>query len=918
MKWKWSLVLLFFFTSVRAQQFGGFPPSTRWKQIDTDTARIIFTNGADGQADRIATLVHRMARDTFQHLGDKLRKINVVLQSKTTLANGYVALAPFRSEYFLVPGSNVFDFGNLPWYENLAIHEYRHVQQYNNFRRGLSKGFYYLFGEGGQAFANALSVPDWFFEGDAVHAETALTPQGRGRLPLFLSSYNSLWVEGRNYNWMKLRNGSLKDYVPNHYPLGYLLVNYGYEKYGPDFWGKVTRDASAFKGLVYPFQQAIKRHSGADYKTFRKEAFAFYQNQLGKDERAVERTRTVNDYLFPQRSGDSLLYLHTAYNKLPSFYVRRGEEKKKISLRSISSEDWFSYRNGTIAYTAYSTHPRWSLVDYSDIVLLDVATGREQRITKKSRYYTPDLSPSGEKIVAVRINDSLETRLEVLKRDGTVVHSISLPYGSYFMNPRFVNEEQIVYSLRHPDARMSLQLLNLTKDNAPVLIPPSYGSIGLPFVAGDTIYFTAGFSGNDELYAYGVRAEKLYQLTLSKTGNYYASTSRDTVQWSLFTSYGMQLQKKPVRELLWQPVDMSSTTKMPAAYPVAEPQNILGMSTRRFAEKRYSKGARLFNFHSWQPNYVDPEFSLSLLSDNILNTFSNEVFYRYNQNETSHTVGWNTAYSGLYPVISAGVEYTRGRDFSFRNRTLTLDNVEASIGYNIPLNFTKGKSYKQLRFGSSYVFNRSWARGFFKDSLAPFNTTYLSHFVNWSHYLPMARQHIYPKLGLATTVQYRHTFQEQQYQFFNNSFLYLPWFGNHSIVLNGSFQQRDTLSAVFSNRFANARGFQDYNLSRLWKVGANYHFPLLYPDFGFANIVYLQRIRANGFYDFARGYSNSKRVTRDFISAGGEIFFDTKWWNQLPVTVGFRVSRLLTNGLGSDRKGDTYFEFILPVSLIPD
>jgi hypothetical protein len=282
-------------------------------------------------------------------------------------------------------------------------------------------------------------------------------------------------------------------------------------------------------------------------------------------------------------------------------------------------------------------------------------------------------------------------------------------------------------------------------------------------------------------------------------------------------------------------------------------------------------------------------------------------------------VGWNTAYAALFPVLTAGVEHTRGRDFAFRNNVLTLDNVEARIGYYIPLNFTKGKTFKQLRFGTSYVWNRSWARGFFKDSLDAFNSSYLQHFINWNQFLPMARQHIFPKFGLSTTLQHRHLINETGYQFFNNTFLYLPWFGNHSIVINGSFQQRDTNSIVFSNRFANARGYQDYNLARMWKLGANYHFPIVYPDFGFANIVYLQRVRGNAFYDFARGYSNDKSRSRDFTSVGGEVYFDTKWWNQQPITVGFRVSRLLTNGLlRGDEKGTTFFEFILPVSLIPN
>ena len=39
------------------------------------------------------------------------------------------------------------------------------------------------------------------------------------------------------------------------------------------------------------------------------------------------------------------------------------------------------YRAGLIAYTTYRVHPRYTLIDYSDIVLLHAATGRERRLT---------------------------------------------------------------------------------------------------------------------------------------------------------------------------------------------------------------------------------------------------------------------------------------------------------------------------------------------------------------------------------------------------------------------------------------------------------------------------------------------------------------------------------------------------------
>jgi len=103
----------------------------------------------------------------------------------------------------------------------------------------------------------------------------------------------------------------------------------------------------------------------------------------------------------------------------------------------------------------------------------------------------------------------------------------------------------------------------------------------------------------------------------------------------------------------------------------------------------------------------------------------------------------------------------------------------------------------------------------------------------------------------------------------------------------------------------------------MWKVGFNYHFPLIYPDWGFGNIFYLQRIRANGFYDMTRVYSNNKRASADQRSVGGEIYFDTKWWNQYELAFGVRMSYLLDRDFFTGQSKTPIWEFILPVSIIP-
>src|ERR1043166_1453470 len=168
--------------ALHSQQFGGNPPSLKWKQINSDTARIIFPTGLDSQARRVASIVHYLAAQKPTSIGNRLYKISIVLHNQTTIANGYVALGPFRSEFFLTPTPNNFDLGSIFWPDMLALHEYRHVMQYNNFRNGLSKAMYYLFGDDGLDLAQSAAIPDWFFEGDAVYQETILAGQGRGRL----------------------------------------------------------------------------------------------------------------------------------------------------------------------------------------------------------------------------------------------------------------------------------------------------------------------------------------------------------------------------------------------------------------------------------------------------------------------------------------------------------------------------------------------------------------------------------------------------------------------------------------------------------------------------------------------------------------------------------------------------------------
>ncbi len=354
------LVILFTVLSIKcfAQVFGGDPPSVKWKQINTASSRVIFPQGLDSVATRITNIIDYIKQPTSQTIGSLSKKINIVLQNQTTVSNAYVGLGPFRSEFYLTPEQNSFDMGSLPWPDQLTIHEYRHVEQYNNFDVGLSKVMRIIFGQEGQALANNAAIPNWFYEGDAVYNETNLSKQGRGSLPSFYNAYRSLWKADKHYTWMKLRNGSLKDFVPDHYPLGFMLVAYGREKYGYDFWKNVTHDAASFKSLFYPFQHAVKKYAGVNYVTFRNDAFDFFKKDF-QDSSAGNLGTYLNEK-YPSLTEDgSLVFVKNTFKQIPQFVIHKGNKERKLRTVDYTLDNYFSYRNGKIVYTTSRADIGW-------------------------------------------------------------------------------------------------------------------------------------------------------------------------------------------------------------------------------------------------------------------------------------------------------------------------------------------------------------------------------------------------------------------------------------------------------------------------------------------------------------------------------------------------------------------------------
>src|SRR5690606_8928563 len=150
-----------------------YPPSVKWRQIDSENFRIIYPGPFEEGAQRLMNRLEALRIPVSKTMGKAPRKISIILQNQTVESNGNVQLAPRRSEFYTTPPQRR-DYHE--WMINLATHELRHVVQFDKLTGYLRAPFFEQLG----LAAYGITLPSWFFEGDAVVTETDLSLAGRG------------------------------------------------------------------------------------------------------------------------------------------------------------------------------------------------------------------------------------------------------------------------------------------------------------------------------------------------------------------------------------------------------------------------------------------------------------------------------------------------------------------------------------------------------------------------------------------------------------------------------------------------------------------------------------------------------------------------------------------------------------------
>jgi hypothetical protein len=951
-------LFVFFLNAANAQYFqtGQDPASTRWRQINTENFQLIFPDYYEVQAQKLAHVLEQVYLKGGETLNHSPKKISVILHTQTVKSNGLVAYAPKRAEFYTIPHQDIYA---QDWLHQLAIHEFRHVVQIDKINSELPKIIRSLLGEQGTALVFGAYLPWWFIEGDAVVTETAFSNSGRGRFPSFLMEHKALALERGNYKYDKAYNGSFKNYVPDHYQMGYYLVGAARQKYGPQLWSDVVSNVGKKPFSITPFNSALKKTTGFKKVQLYDTIFSDLKNEWLREDRSFNQpefdiispqSKTFTNYRYNHWLNDSVfLSYRSALNRVPSFVkINSGGKVKKVHTPGLIFDESINFVSEWIIWSERIPDPRWQHSGKSLIRMLNIETREKISVKTDFTAFAPALSPDKSKIVVVESNFASEYFLTVYQvKDGKRVNQISTKSNNYFFSPVWLNNSEIAAVALYPEGKRLVKV-DFESNSLNTLCEIDLGEIKNLSVNNGTLFFIAAYLGKNSLYKLDLKSGEVALLFEGRFGIESPAISRkgSGVLLSDYTSNGFRMIKLDSENI----VDKKISGSLPeSAYPLAEnlakqENGILALSgkyTIAFPSKKYSKIGHLIHFHSWAPVAVDANNyeikpGVSLLSQNKLGTALLNIGYEWDFAEKTGNFYGKYTFSGWYPIfdfeINSGKNASQYAEIEQQLNTsgqvvkqdtilkrFTWNETNFGADARIPFDFSRGRFTRlfqpEIKFDiTKYRHDSSTPDKFFEGMYQS-----LSYRLYYQQLLRKSLQDVYPNFGFIGDFAHRHTpagNTDLGSLTLGQAWMFLPGvLPNHGIRFYFGGQEKVSSGSVgFADAIRYPRGWGKINTNQMVSFAGDYKLPLFYPEWSLGGLVYIQRVKAAVFADFAylnaNLYSNgvvSGTFNSNISSVGLELTGDVNFLRfYAPVEIGFRSSYL-------PKEKSTYFDFLISI-----
>lgn len=654
--------------------------TTRWNQVLTPSFQIIFPQGGDSLAMHVANTLERLHQPEAKTLTANLpARIPVLLQDFTTESNGFVSWSPRRVEFFTMPPQRPELAGTNRWEDLLAVHEYRHVVQFTHSRKGFNSLVYYLFGPSTQSGMAFVAVPRWFWEGDAVLAETLYSRSGRGRIPAFSRVFKADLLEGKRFTYNKQHLQSYKDYVPDHYKLGYYMVTHIRRRtQDPAIWSKITAQAFTWSPVPFTFSSAMKKFTGVplvrNYELMMDELSSIWEEEARlKSFNAFSNINTrkstvFTDYSLPQLSDDGrVIALKSGIGDIETFvtFDSTGTESKLFIPGIMNQSGMLSIRKNILLWTEFEFDPRWRQKNYSVIKTLDITTGEKHTVAHRTRYGGADLAPDLIKIVTTRTDEQGRNNLVVLdRRNGNLLNVLPNRSNGSYSHARWSEDGKKIYAVKTTDAGKGIVEYDYLQASEKYILEPGNENFSYPVPWKNYLFFNSPYNGTDNIHVLDRHSGRRYMVTQSRYGAYNPAidTAGQRIIYNEHRINGLDVVSIPLDPASWIPLDSTYREKEFYFGPVLDQEEtgplLDSVPEIRYPVSRYHRFPHLINIHSWgllaSTDFNQLEFGLR--SRDILSTLQVSGGYLYDRSEGSGYAYGRLSYQGLYPIIDLGVE----------------------------------------------------------------------------------------------------------------------------------------------------------------------------------------------------------------------------------------------------------------------
>jgi Tol biopolymer transport system component len=417
-----------------------FPPGLRFRTLETERVLVHYPRELEDAARQTASMADEILARHVERYGSRIGKVQIVLTDTTDSPNGFTTAFPYPLVHIrAVAPKGDDEFGNHDgWLRLVLTHELAHAVHLEE-SRGIVRAGRRVFGRAPYLFPNSFT-PGWMLEGLATYEETQGTAFGRGRNPDVRMVLRSAALAGEFLGEDRATLGL--DRWPSGlsaYFFGEAFVDDLSRRFGAGTLPALAREHS---GHILPYLDEVTAYkvTGATFHVRWLEwALAARQElaaEAGRIEsRGVTRTTPLTErgvtQTGPRFSPDGawIAYSSSSLTRFPCIRLMRpdGSEDHELARRnSGSSLSWTPDGRGIVfdeieIFRLFAT--------YSDLRVVDVASGAVTPLTHGLRARDPDVGPDG-RIVFVR-QTSEGSELALMGPDGSGLTTLVEPRAGF-------------------------------------------------------------------------------------------------------------------------------------------------------------------------------------------------------------------------------------------------------------------------------------------------------------------------------------------------------------------------------------------------------------------------------------------------------------------------------------------------------